>query len=255
MPLTTTEAIYDRHAGSWARNERVLLSDFTARPFVLEELFPLTGAHVLDLGCGEGYVARLIAEASAASVFGVDISSEMVQNARKAIPAESPCALAFEAGDASVFSAFPRDSFDRVAAVFLFNYLTREQMTAVMRLARQRLSPGGHFVFTVPHPCFPYMRPAAAPFFFHTEGKSYFEGVDTTYEGKIWRRDGEGVPVRCVHKTFTDYFEALAEAGFTALPKVVELKVTENHIEFDRAFFEPLHGYPLHVLFRIQMPE
>jgi len=29
-------------------------------------------------GCGEGYVARLVAQAGAQSVFGIDISSEMV---------------------------------------------------------------------------------------------------------------------------------------------------------------------------------
>ena len=52
--------------------------DFTARPLVLQELAPLTGKHVLDLGCGEGYVARLVAQAGAQSVFGIDISSEMV---------------------------------------------------------------------------------------------------------------------------------------------------------------------------------
>ena len=254
MSRPTTEAIYDANAGSWARRERVLLSDFTARPVVLDELGPLAGAHVLDLGCGEGYVARLVAESGAASVFGIDVSGEMVHHARNATPKSSPCPMEFAVGDASTFAAFPRDTFDRVMAVFLFNYLTRAQMTDVMRAARGRLSPGGRFVFTVPHPCFPYMREAAPPFFFATEGKSYFAGVDSTYEGKIWRRDGEGVPVRCVHKTFADYFTALAEAGFTGLPKVVELKVTDEHVAFDRAFFEPLHGYPLHVLFRLEAP-
>ncbi len=248
----TTEAIYDANAGNWARRERVLLSDFTARPFVVNELGPLAGAHVLDLGCGEGYVARLVAEAGAASVFGLDVSGEMVQHARNATPRSGPCSMTFEAGDASTFAVFPRASFDRVMAVFLFNYLTRAQMTAVMRAARERLAPGGRFVFTVPHPCFPYMREAAPPFFFATEGKSYFEGVDTTYEGTIWRRDGEGLPVRCVHKTFADYFTCLAEAGFAGLPKVVELRVTEEHIAFDPAFFAPLKGFPLHVLFRLE---
>lgn len=68
MTQATTEAVYKRHAGIWARNERVLLCDFTARPFVLEELFPLEGAHVLNLGCSEGCRAHLIAEAGAAFV-------------------------------------------------------------------------------------------------------------------------------------------------------------------------------------------
>ena len=38
---------------SAARQGRMILSDFTARPLVLQELAPLTGKHVLDLGCGE----------------------------------------------------------------------------------------------------------------------------------------------------------------------------------------------------------
>jgi hypothetical protein len=139
-------------------------------------------------------------------------------------------------------------------AVFLFNYLTREEMAAVLRVARERLVPGGTFVFTVPHPCFPYMRAAAAPFFFDTVGRSYFDGVDTTYEGRIWRRDGTAVPVPCVHKTFADYFTALADAGFTEMPRLIELCVTDQHVAFDPAFFGPLGGYPLHLLFRLEMP-
>lgn len=255
MPNESTEAIYDANADRWARRERVLLSDFTARPRVIEALSPLSGAHVLDLGCGEGYVARLVAEAGAASVFGIDVSSEMVENARRAIPADTACAMQFDAADASTYTGFPRPAFDRVMAVFLFNYLTRAQMTAVMRTARERLAPGGRFVFTVPHPCLPYMRETAPPFYFETEGHDYFGGVDTTYEGRIWRRDGQSVPVRCVHKTFSDYFTALAEAGFTSMPTVSELHVTDEHLAFDPAFFEPLRGYPLHVMFQVEKPQ
>jgi cyclopropane fatty-acyl-phospholipid synthase-like methyltransferase len=252
--MTTTEALYDAHATKWTRRERTMLSDFTARPFVLEELGPLAGTHVLDLGCGEGYVARLIAEAGAKSVFGVDVSGEMVRAARAATPPGLDCELRFEAVDASAPFEPSRELYDRIVAVFLFNYLDRAAMTAVLRLAHERLAPGGRFLFTVPHPCFPYMRDAAAPFYFDTEAKDYFAGVDHTYEGKIWRRDGTAVPVRCVHKTFADYFDALAAAGFSALPKLRELRVTAEHLALDPAFFGPLRGQPLHVLFRIDRP-
>jgi hypothetical protein len=56
---------------------------------------------------------------------------------------------------------------------------------------------------------------------------------------------------RKLHKTFADYFNALAAAGFQTLPKIIELKVTEEHLALDRAFFEGAVGYPLQVLFRI----
>ena len=211
MSTPDTRDIYDAHAQSWARQERSLLSDFTARPSVLAELSPLTGTRVLDLGCGEGYVARLVAAAGATSVRGIDISPAMVAIARAAVPPSSACTFQFEAADAAALPTFERDRFDRIMAVFLFNYLTRAQTLAVFKAARAGLAPGGVFVLTVPHPCFPYMQAPAAPFFFATQGRSYFDATDATFEGRTWRRDGTHVPVRCVHKTLTNYFALLLE--------------------------------------------
>ena len=54
-----------------------------------------------------------------------------------------------------------------------------------------------------------------------------------------------------MHKTFADYFNALDAAGFQTLPRIIELKVTAEHLALDRAFFEGAVGYPLQVLFRI----
>jgi SAM-dependent methyltransferase len=252
--MLSTKDIYDANASRWARSERVLLSDFTARPRVIEALGPLDGRHVLDLGCGEGYVARLAVDAGAASVHGVDASPEMVRAACEAAQTYPSTALSFEAADAVGTNRFPRASYDRIMAVFLFNYLNRADMKTVMRTAREHLAPGGRFVFTVPHPCFAYMRAPAAPFYFETNGEDYFSAIDRTLEGRIWRRDGADVPVRCVHKTLSDYFDALAEAGFVTLPRVVELAVTDEHLALDSDFFGPLRGYPLHVLFSVELP-
>ena len=115
-------------------------------------------------------------------------------------------------------------------------------------------APGGRFIFTVPHPFLPYVRRQEKPVYFDPKGRDYFAGVDESYEGYIWRRDGKAVPVSYMHKTFADYFNALAAAGFQTLPKVIELKVTEEHLALDRAFFEGAVGYPLQVLFRIDVP-
>src|SRR5208282_6570185 len=101
--------MFDQNAGQWAREEPMILSDFTARPLVLQELAPLTGKHVLDLGCGEGYVSRLLAQAGAQSVFGIDISSEMVGRARQVAASGAPCPMKFVNGNATNFQEFPRD--------------------------------------------------------------------------------------------------------------------------------------------------
>lgn len=259
MTEKSTAEIYDAHAGDWSREQRILLSDFTARPRVIEELEPAR-KHVLDLGCGEGYVARLAIQAGAFSVAGVDSSAEMIERARRARPADT-CQMTFKIADAANLPIPRAADYDRAMAVFLFNYLTRAEMEHVMKVARNSVVSGGRFIFTVPHPCFPYMRHALTmtaderrPFYFDTGGHDYFTGVDRTYEGQIWRRDGVAVPVRCVHKTWADYFEALTSAGFTRMPKVVELHVTDDHVQIDPVFFGPLKGYPLHVLFRVEIP-
>jgi len=253
MQIDSFAGMFDRNADQWARQEPLILSDFTARPFVLQELAPVNGTHLLDLGCGEGYVARLVAQAGAASIFGIDISGEMVERARQAAGG-APCQMTFVSGNAANFQNFPRKDFDRVIAVFMVSYLSCADMTAVFRTVRSRLAPGGRFIFTVPHPFLPYIRPLEKPVYFDPQGRDYFAGVDQSYEGYIWRRDGKAVAVSYMHKTFADYFNALSAAGFQALPKVIELRVTEEHLALDRAFFEGAMGYPLQLLIRVDVP-
>lgn len=249
----TTAAIYDRAADRWRRSEPILLSDFTARPFLAEWCEPVAGTDVLDLGCGEGYVARKLRELGAASVHGIDVSAEMIERARvQEVESPGPVAIRFEAGDATDLAHLADDSFDLVVAVFLFNYLDRAAMTRTITEVARVLRPGGRFVFSVPHPCLAFLRPEERPFYFSRGERGYFEGRDVQFEGEIWRRDGESVRVRCVHKTFDDYFGALKEAGFRTLPDVKELHATDEHIAFDPEFFEPLREQPLHVAFRLE---
>ncbi|WP_444930287.1 class I SAM-dependent methyltransferase [Microbulbifer sp. SSSA002] len=248
----STEAIYNKQANSWSRSEKILLSDFTARPRVIEELGDISGASILDMGCGEGYVSRMLLDRGANSIFGVDASSEMIAQARETASLNNLTNASYAVGNAVSYSSFPQETFDQAIAVFLFNYLTIEEMTKVMSRVRSLLKKGGSFVFTVPHPCLPFMREETPPFYFQHGDTSYLDGIDQTFEGKIWRRDGKPVSVRCVHKNFSHYFAALAQAGFNTLPIVRELSVTQEHLDLDPDFFTPLAGYPLHVLFKVQ---
>lgn len=251
MPESTA-TIYDRAAGNWQRHEPILLSDFTARPFLLDWCEPVQGAKVLDLGCGEGYVGRQLLERGAASVTGIDVSAEMIENARAQVPAGRESDLTYAVGDATDLAHLEDDSFDLVACVFMFNYVDSAATARTMREVARILKPGGRFVFSVPHPSLAFIRPEEAPFYFAREGRGYFEGRDVQFEGEIWRRDGVSVPVRCVHKTLADYFNGLREAGFRTLPEVEELHVTDEHLAYDPEFFEPLRETPLHLAFRLE---
>jgi SAM-dependent methyltransferase len=251
--MLATRELYDQSATRWERTEPVLLSDFTARPAVLRACGLLGGREVLDLGCGEGYVARQLAARGAARVQAFDISEEMVARAR-AREVETPLGIQYEARDLTQGLDLEPESVDLAMAVFLFNYLSIRQMRRVMREVATALRPGGRFLFSVPHPLIPFVRGVEAPFGFDRGEHTYLSGRDVEFEGRIWRRDGGSVGVRCVHKTAQDYFVALAEAGFAPVPRVQELGVTPEHLELDEAFFGPVADLPLHLLFEAVRP-
>ena len=250
----TTRALYDRSALGWQRDQPVMLSDFTARPVVMKELGDMTGRRVVDLGCGEGYVSRILCEAGAASVDGFDISSEMIRQAKESTPAHAADRLSYAVRDLGAVGTMEPHIYDDAIAVFLLNYLSCAATASVFQLVRHCVRPGGQFIFTVPHPALAWLKPHSKPFYFDGEGQTYRGAIDHTLEGLIWRIDGESTPVRAVHKTFTDYNRLLREAGFDAMPVVRELYAEPSHIALDPDFFGPLEGIPLHVMFQVPVP-
>jgi ubiquinone/menaquinone biosynthesis C-methylase UbiE len=238
--------LYDRNVTTWARREPSSVSDFTARPAVLELCRPYDGQRVLDLGCGEGYCARILRRTGAGEVLGIDVSSGMVEAARREEERE-PLGIQYQQGDASHLVLVPDADYDLVLAMFLFNYLTTDALATCMAEVRRVLRPGGRFVFAVPHPSLPWLRAHTAPFFFAVPSNDYFETRNQRFAGKIWKRDGTPLEVQLVHKTLEDFFRALQEAGFRGMPTLRELRVTPEILQIDPEFFGPLVGTPLHL--------
>lgn len=164
---------------------------------------------------------------------------------------EHPLSISYEVGCATNLKRFDDSEIDLVVAVFLFNYLTISQTQECMAEVARILRPGGRFVFSVPHPSFPYMREAAYPFYFQVEGAGYFSNRDQQFPGRIWKRDGSWLNVQLIHKTLEDYFNALRIAGFNTMPILQELRVTSEHIAVDKSFFSPLLDQPLHLALQI----
>ena len=244
-----TEQVYNDNAKKWLRLEPSSLSDFTARPLVFEACGELNGRSVLDIGCGEGYCARELKRRGAGDYLGLDLSSKMIEAAQFQ---EAGDLLGIEYHACNVVEFKPDRQFELCVAVFLFNYLRVEDMQRVFSMVYQALQPQGEFIFSVPHPFFPFVRTEETPpFYFSSTGKNYFADVNQQFEGEIWKRDGEPLHVQCVHKTFSDYFNSLRQAGFTNMPEIQELTVTPDLVAIDEEFFSPLLNEPLHVLFKI----
>ena len=279
--------LYDQAASEWQRSEPLLLSDYTARERVFEAVGDIRGFRLWDLGCGEGYVSRRLAAMGAQQVEGFDLSTAMVEAAqrqataleafqRSAPPAlhesaremhrgaeppalsglEPPAprgpVLRYRVADLADPQQLPPGSCDGAVAVFLFNYLPMAATQQLLAHVHAAVRPGGFFLFTVPHPALPYLRPHEPPFFFDAAGHPYLGSDDQIFEGRIWRRDGVVNPVRARHKTLQDYVELLAKSGWQRLPQLEELGVTEAHLALDPAFFGPLRGTPLHLLFLLR---
>jgi len=244
-----TEQVYNDNAQKWLRLTPSSLSDFTARPAVFEACGDLNGRSVLDIGCGEGYCARELKRRGAGDYLGLDLSSEMIE-AAKIQETEDQYGIEFKSCNVVEFK--PDRQYDLCVAVFLFNYLRVEDMQRVFSMVYEALPSTGEFIFSVPHPFFPFVRPEQKPpFYFSSTGKNYFTDVNQQFEGEIWKRNGEPLHVQCVHKTFGDYFDCLRKAGFNTMPEIKELTVTTEMVELDDAFFSPLLNEPLHVLFKV----
>jgi len=108
------------------------------------------GLELLEVGCGNGYLARAFASAGATTVVGLDASSASVRFARARERAR-PTGARFEAGDASHLR-FADGSFDLVVANMALMDI-RDARGAFAEAARV-LVPGGRLVFSVCHPCF-----------------------------------------------------------------------------------------------------
>ena len=244
-----TKEIYNENAAKWLRLSPSSLSDFTGRPAVFDACGEVSNRSVLDIGCGEGYCARELKRRGAGRYLGIDLSSEMISAAQLQ---ETKDQFGIEYQTANIAEFKPKQTFDICIAVFLFNYLTTEEMIQVFATVHESLESDGQFIFSVPHPFFPFVRTGQEPpFYFESTGKNYFKDVNQQFEGEIWKQSGEPLHVRCVHKTLTNYFDGLKQAGFSKMPEIKELTVTPELVALDETFFSPLANEPLHMLFKV----
>jgi len=86
--ITHTQDTIPVAAGKWNASLYDDKHDFVFKygEDLVEVLNPQPGERILDLGCGTGYLANLIAE-KGAQVTGIDSSAEMITKAKEAYPA------------------------------------------------------------------------------------------------------------------------------------------------------------------------
>lgn len=206
--------LWETHSGWWQ-------DGFTdgADPEYEEQILPLAAEllaghdRVLDVGTGEGQVARLAVAGGAELVVGVDpTANQVVEAARRA---GGP--LYARSGAAEL--PFADGVFDAVVACLVFEHIEAVDR-AISEVARV-LRPGGRFAFFLNHPLL------------QTPGSGWIDDQVLDPPEQYWRigpyliEDSsieeveKDVFIPFIHRPLSRYVNALADAGLT-LRKMLE---------------------------------
>jgi len=166
------------------------------------ELVPPPSGRTLDVGCGEGRLARDLA-ALGHDVVGVDSSPTMLTAAREAAPE-----MELHLADAAALS-FASASFELVVAFMSFQDV--DDLAGAIREAARVLSPGGRLCVAIVHPLNSAgsfaSRTATSPF---TIDGSY---LDESVTDETFERDGLAMRFVSRHRPLQTYTELLAANG------------------------------------------
>lgn len=200
------EALWETHAGWWQ-------DGFSegADPEYEEQILPLAAEHmagavdVLDIGCGEGQVARLAVEIGARRVVGVDPTWAQVVEAdrRGGGPAYA------RSGAAAL--PFADATFDTAVACLVFEHIT-DVDAAIAEVARV-LVPGGRFLFFLNHPLLQTPNSGWIDDQILDPPEQYWRIGPYLVEDETIEEVEKGVFIPFIHRPLSRYVNALADAG------------------------------------------
>jgi len=206
--------LWETHAEWW-------IDGFTdgADPEYTEQILPLAAAEldgfgrVLDIGCGDGQIARMLAAGERADVVGIDPTWNQI---RVAAGRGGGATYARATADGLPFADA---SFDAAVACLVFEHIDAVD-AAIAEVARV-VRPGGRFAFFLNHPLL------------QTPGSGWIDDHMIDPPEQYWRvgpylvetetveQVELGVYIRFIHRPLSRYLNTLAEHGL-ALERMLE---------------------------------
>lgn len=200
--------LWEQHARWW----QVGYTD-GADPEYEEQIVPLAREHlegarrVLDIGCGEGQIARVAARAGADFVAGVDPTNAQVHEARRR--AGGPC---YARADAATLP-FADASFDTAIACLVFEHIVAVD-SAIDEIGRV-LQPGGRFLFFLNHPLLQTPGSGWIDDHFLDPPEQYWRIGPYLVESIEVEEIAKDVQLPYVHRPLSRYVNALLAAGLS----------------------------------------
>lgn len=203
-PVEIAGAIWDQHASWW----RETFSEGADIEYS-EEIVPLVlevfidRQRVLDLGCGEGQIARALHGADhAIKVVGLDLSIEQLANARRYSAPE----LVFVQGAAERIP-FTDGAFDGVVCCLAIEHCA--DVDRVLEEVSRVLSPGGAFLLLINHPLYQGLGSGFVDD--QILGEHYWRVGPYLEERVAFEEVDSGVTLPFAHRPLSRYINPLAE--------------------------------------------
>jgi 2-polyprenyl-3-methyl-5-hydroxy-6-metoxy-1,4-benzoquinol methylase len=180
----------------------------TAR--LLHLLGDLTGRDVLDAGCGEGMLSRLLAS-QGAHVTGVDLGPRLVEMARAQDPTG---AIDYRVGNLSEPHPELVDRFDAIGSYLVLNDVADHRGFA--RTLADAARPDAPVVLAFNNPYSSIVREHITDYFNMEERGTYLG---------MWER---GIHAHYYHRTLEEYLDAFISAGLR-LERLVDVEPGVTH--------------------------
>ncbi|HUQ63142.1 MAG TPA: class I SAM-dependent methyltransferase [Acidimicrobiales bacterium] len=199
---------WEVHAGWW----RAAFTD-GADPEYAEQILPIVAAHlpgaaeVLDLGAGEGHIARLAASPDGAPrrVVGIDAAAAQLDNARAS--AGGP---AYVRADATTLP-LRASCFDAAIACLVLEHIEAAE-DAIAEVGRV-LRAGGRFLVFINHPL--TQAPGSGWIDDHILEEQYWRVGRYLVEETTVEEVDKDIKIPFVHRPLSHYVNAMARAGLT----------------------------------------
>ncbi|SDC66108.1 class I SAM-dependent methyltransferase [Shouchella lonarensis] len=192
-------------------------------PAILSLIGDIKGKRVLDAGCGEGYLSRML-DNRGAKVTAVDYSTSMLDIAKKRTTKVD--AITFQQGNCEDLSFLQSKSFDCIVSNMVIQDLANYEQA--FQEMHRLLVAGGTFVFSILHPCF------VTPEYGWERGEdgepSHWKVDKYFYEGAYEQDFGDKENMLFFHRTLTSYVNTLTKTGFV-LEELVEPQPSKEILE------------------------
>lgn len=204
----TYNAYAAAYAAFVAAREAVGVAADPIMPRLLGEIGDVAGLGVLDAGCGEGYLARILA-GGGARVTGAEIAENLLALARAKDPGG---AVTWRLGDLSQPAPDLAGQFDLAASHLVMNDVPDHR--GFLATVAAALKPGGRYVFSMNNPY---------SFIIRGHITDYFSGEVGLYRGLA----EEGIKVHFYQRTLEEYVDAWSGAGFT-IERLLDIPTPEG---------------------------